>query len=369
MNFSTPEGGKYLPHILKPKNLLLVKLYLVSLLKLLLSFFSFRKPKGFKTSKPKAVILLVPIHGNLGDQALGLAGRRFVEDHFGEREIVEITMPDLCREIFPLKRHLTSRDLVFVQGGGSMGSRYPIEEISRWLIFSQLCQCTRVLFPQSSSFDLKSGSGKRITRISQWVYRKYSKGLILCIRDAYSLAFMQAHFPGVTFHLFPDIVLYLDAYFSQRPRKGVLYCLREDVESRFGAEERKKLMQALSSRFDSTEAFATTVDNTSFGIEKGREEVEKLVYRLGSAELVITDRLHGVILSYISNTPVLAIPTVDHKLTEFFTWISASGRSRLLNPNPLEDFDAKLASLDTTKDNTSFRSHFQPLVELIQKTL
>jgi pyruvyl transferase EpsI len=345
-----------------------VKLYLVSLAKLLISFFSFRKPRGFQTDKPKAVILLVPIHGNLGDQALGLAGRRFVDDHFGDREVVEVTMPDLFREIFPLRRHLKKGDLVFVQGGGSMGTRYPIEELARWLIFSQLAHCTRILFPQSSSFDLKSGIGIQLTKVSQWLYRTYSKGLIICIRDRYSLAFMQKHFPGMDFHFFPDIVLYLDEFFSNRERKGVMYCLREDVESRFGPEERRKLMLALESRFEQPEAFATTIDNTSFSIEQGRKEVEKLVARLGAAELVITDRLHGVILSYISNTPVLAIPTVDHKLTEFFRWIEASGRSRLLNADPLDGLEEKLSSLDLSRDNVSFREEFMPLVELIRKT-
>lgn len=343
-----------------------MKLFAFSFIKLVISFFSFRKPKGFRTDKPKAIILLVPIHGNIGDQALGYAGRRFVEDHFGDREIVEVTMPDLFREIFPLKRHVKPGDLVFVQGGGSMGTRYPIEELARWLIFSQLSRQIRVLFPQSSSFDLKSSTGKWLTSISQYIYRKYATNLIICIRDQYSLRFMQEYFPGVSFHFFPDIVLYLDEFKARGPRKGVMYCLREDVESRFSTEDRLRLQSELSQRFQPSESFHTTIDNTSFSIEDGRKEVEKLVGRLSRAELVITDRLHGVILSYISNTPVLAIPTIDHKLTEFFRWIEESKKSVLLGPNPLENLDENLARIQPEAENKSFKQYFEPLVELIK---
>ena len=343
-----------------------MKLYIFSIIKLIGSFFSFRRPKGFKTEKPKAVILLVPIHGNIGDQALGLAGRRFVDDNFPEFEVVEITMPDLFREIFPLKRHLKKGDLVFVQGGGSMGTRYMIEELSRWVIFSQLKNNTRVLFPQSSSFDLTTSWGKRFTSFSQWLYKTYSKNLIICIRDKYSLAFMQKNFPGVNFYFYPDIVLYLDEFKSNKARSGVMYCLREDVESRFKPEERRKLMSEIESKFENCVSFATTIDDTSFTIEEGRNEVKKLVERLGAAELVITDRLHGVILSYISNTPVMAIPTVDHKLTEFFNWISSSKRSFLLGENPDLNIETRLKSIDHSVDNESFKEHFKPLVGLIK---
>jgi len=343
-----------------------VKLYIVSIVKLVIGFFRFGRPPGFLSDKPKAVILLVPIHGNIGDQALGLAGRRFVDDHFPEYEVVEVTMPNLFLEIFALKRHLKKGDLVFVQGGGSMGSRYFIEELSRWVIFSQLKDFTRVLFPQSSSFDLKSWSGKRITAISKWIYKKYSKNLIVCIRDKFSLNFMEKNFPGVSCHFFPDIVLYLDEFKSNRQRSGVMYCLREDVESRFSEGERKKMMAEIESRFEHCVPFATTIENTSFSIPQGRKEVEKLVERLGSAELVITDRLHGVILSYISNTPVMAIPTIDHKLSEFFKWISDSKRSFLLDENPDLNLDSRLKSIDYSQDNKSFKEEFIPLVQLIK---
>lgn len=346
-----------------------MKLFVFSFIKLVISYFTFRKPKGFSTQKPKAIILLVPIHGNIGDQALGYAGRRFVDDHFGDREIVEVTMPDLFREIFPLKRHIQQGDLVFVQGGGSMGTRYPIEELARWLIFSQLAKNVRILFPQSSSFDLKSVPGKWMTTISKMIYKKFSNNLIICIRDRYSLRFMQENFPGVSFYFFPDIVLYLDEFKSNRPRSGVMYCLREDVESRFSEAERKNLMAKIEQRFQKTEAFHTTIDNTSFSISDGRKEVEKLVQRLGNAELVITDRLHGVILSYISNTPVLAIPTVDHKLTEFFHWIESSKKSFLLGENPTEGLEEKLNSIDDSAENESFKSEFEGLVEIIKSKM
>ncbi|HPI09965.1 MAG TPA: polysaccharide pyruvyl transferase family protein [Catalimonadaceae bacterium] len=344
-----------------------MKLYIVTAIKFIIGFFRFGKPVSFRTDKPKAVILLVPIHGNIGDQALGLAGRRFVDDFFPNHEVVEVTMPNLFLEIFALKRHLKKGDLVFVQGGGSMGSRYFIEELSRWVIFSQLKDFTRILFPQSSSFDQKTWKGRWVTSVSKRVYRQYSERLIICIRDAYSLAFMEKHFPGVSFHFFPDIVLYLDEFKSNRKRSGVMYCLREDVESRFSETERKKLMAEIEKRFDQCIPFATTIENTSFTIEQGRKEVENLVGRLGSAELVITDRLHGVILSYISNTPVLAIPTIDHKLTEFFNWISESKRSYLLGENPHLDIERSLAMIDYSEDNRSFKSEFTKLAQLISK--
>lgn len=346
-----------------------MKLYLYSLIKLFLGFFNFGKPTGFQTDKPKAVILLVPIHGNLGDQALSLAGRTFVDDHFPEYEVVEVTMPDLFRQLFPLRRHLKKGDLVFLQGGGSMGSRYPIEEMGRWLSFAFLSAHPRILFPQSSSFDLKSPSGRRITRVSQWVYRHYRHKLLLCIRDRHSLAFMEKHFPDNRFMLFPDIVLYLDGFKSDKPRSGVRYCLRDDVESRYSPADRQRIRAALDREFAGSESFDTTLENTSFTIPQGRKAVAELLERISRSELVVTDRLHGVILSYISNTPVLALPTVDHKLVEFFRWIEGTGRSVLLEENPEGPFARHLEKMDLSRSNPGFRAHFEPLVVEIRKAL
>lgn len=44
--------------------------------------------------KKKIFYMLVPIHGNLGDQAIAYASRKFLQDKFDEYEIIEINCID-----------------------------------------------------------------------------------------------------------------------------------------------------------------------------------------------------------------------------------------------------------------------------------
>ncbi len=118
----------------------------------------------------------------------------------------------------------------------------------------------------------------------------------------------------------PDIVLSVsmkDFHVKPTERSGVLFCFRSDKEKRLGEEDILKLEKAVE-RFSYTDM----ISEIPVTEENRMELVSSKMNDFAGAELVITDRLHGMIFSALTETPCIVLPNAYYKVKGQYRWLS-----------------------------------------------
>ena len=170
----------------------------------------YRKFKQLKHKK-KIFYMLIPIHGNLGDQAIAYASKTFLEDKFSDYEIIEINYADTYKYSKPIKGVLNKDDLIFLHGGGNMGNHYIHEEEARRHIIDKFKDNKIVSFTQTIYFSNDS-TGKFELNKTKKVYNSHPN-LTIMAREDKSYEKMKFEFKNANIIECPDIVFYLNNKF------------------------------------------------------------------------------------------------------------------------------------------------------------
>lgn len=310
----------------------------------------------------------IPLHGNLGDQAITCAETTFLAKQFPNRKILEIP-EEKCEEyVLPVKRYAKEKQLLFVlHGGGNMGQMYQYQEGLRQKLIRHVRNRPLIVFPQSVDFQ----PGTPAHAKAQKLYESHPN-LQLFARDQVSYEKMRALFPRCSVSLTPDIVTTLD----KRDRKGaepaleVIYCLRTDVEANASsATAARQLREYLKEK--KSETMDTWGVQYATSYENQRNQLEFFWNRMKSAKLIVTDRLHGMIFSMITNTPCIAFDNSTGKVAAFYnTWLRDVPGIRLFTGDitEVEGFaDAVLASNDAPEAYIDLSAEFEPLRQALNK--
>lgn len=159
-----------------------------------------------KNDQPKFFMFGVPSYTNLGDQAISLAERKYIEAEFPEYQYIEIVEEDDDAAIPIVKQCITRQDIVAFTGGGNMGNLYLNHERARRKVFSTFTNNLTISFPQSIHFE-DNEAGIYEQKLSQAAYQK-NQNLVLVARDAQSYHRMQTTFNNKVIFT-PDMVLYM----------------------------------------------------------------------------------------------------------------------------------------------------------------
>lgn len=177
--------------------------------------------------RPKFYMFGIPSYTNMGDQAVSLAERKYIENEFSEYQYIEVLEEDDDEAIPVVKKHLQSQDIIAFTGGGNMGNLYPTHEEARRKVFSTFTDNLTISFPQSIHFE-DNEVGQAEKRKSQDACNK-NPNLVLVARDAQSFHRMQTTFHNTVIFT-PDMVLYMGTVDWQFDRDGALFVLRHDTE-------------------------------------------------------------------------------------------------------------------------------------------
>lgn len=261
------------------------------------------------------VLMATPVHGNLGDHAIAFAERSFFADENRLQNLIEIPNDKylLCKSY--IRRNLSEKDMIVVDGGGNLGTLWPGEDDKISEIVRTYSNNPVIVFPQTCFYD---GSKEDVKYRLERNRKFYEQAGNLCItlRDRASYHYFLNNFGGIKALLVPDIVLYLTKlnmnFHSER--KGILLCFREDCEKMVGDESISLLQASIMKEGISYKTTSTVKD---YVVTRHTREVElqKIWSEFASARLVITDRLHAMIFSAITDTPCLAIDNVSKKLS------------------------------------------------------
>ena len=272
-----------------------------------------------KYDKVKKIIYFsTPNHGNLGDHAIAIGVENIIKTLFQDLLCLEFSIFEYNRNKDLLEKLVNQEDIIIITGGGNFGNLWLTEENQRRDIVRRFSNNKIIVMPQSISFTNDEEGAKEL-KISQSIYSQH-KNFNIITRDNKSYQYGIEYFPNNKVFLAPDSVLYLeDWYKRENQRDGVILTLRSDKEKSLSNEKIDKIISFLENK-NIVYKRDDTVKN--YGIDrKIREyEVKEMLRKISSAKVNITDRFHGVIFSVITNTPVIAFKSLDHKIEEGIKW-------------------------------------------------
>ena len=264
-------------------------------------------------------LFCIPEHGNLGDQAILLAEEAFIKHYFSEYRLYKVPFGQMSEGLFQVLAGLVrSGDYCAIQGGGNMGTLYPgIHQYQERMIYA-LRKKSLFVFPQTFYYS-RDGQGEQVLRKTQEIYNK-CEHLRLFARESVSYAFLKKHFPATQSVLMPDMVLSLPAFKSSKIRSGALAGIRFDDERTMTDRGYGKLLTVLEKHFSRVEDFDTHVYR-NLNSNEAKKEIIRLWERMAGAEVVVTDRLHGMIFAAITQTPCVLLLSKSHKIEGVYQWL------------------------------------------------
>ena len=317
----------------------------------------------------KDYVLGTPQHTNLGDSAIVLSEINFLKQcGIRKKRIKEVTTEEYKAYKDILKKRIRKSDKIFLLGGGNMGDQWFGEELLRRDMLSTFKQNKIIIFPQTIFYS-NTIDGQREKEKSILFYNR--NNLTIVAREQISYGLMQHLYPNANILITPDIVL--SAYrgllgIKRQKRKGIMICLRSDIEKSMSPSEHKKIedfLQKSNCAITKTDMYANCVVT-----KKNRDEcVKSKMNEFSSAKIVITDRLHGMIFSAVTGTPCIVFGNYNYKVEGTYEWIKYLGYIRFVDTvDEMEKVFPELVLLENCEyDNTPLLPHFKKIADVLKQ--
>lgn len=289
---------------------------------------SLRRPKKKiiswnQNKKNKYVYFLdTPEYGNLGDQAIAYAMMKFMNDFFPEYKQVEVQENQIYYNIKKLKNIIKPDDIICLTGGGNMGVLYQRYEAIRRIVIKSFPNNKIIIFPQTIDYGTTYYGNKEFKRAKK-IYNNH-KNLVIMAREEKSYKIMKDNFDKCNVILCPDIVLYLNYVdLCKKKDNSVGICLRNDKEKVVSNLDLKKINK-LNCEVKETTTTASNIGEIN--IKNRKKVIEAKLLEIAQNKFFITDRLHGMIFAFITNTNCIALPNSNGKVEGVYKWIKNKGK-------------------------------------------
>lgn len=267
-------------------------------------------------------IIGLPDSGNLGDQAIALSQIQFIKQKYKDCQLFVVYLNKFVDHWRWMKRYCGSDDVIFFQGGGNIGDEYARAEFARQICIHDFPDNRIFVFPQTYYFT-STFRGKTIKNKSAKIYALHDK-LTLCARENKSYEQMKKIFFNNEIVLTPDIVFTyrLEKLDTSDKENKIVFCLRNDFEKKVTADIIQNMVVICKKEGYEVEFTDTVVDGKDYyDLNEMKRLVNKKIQELGSAKIVVTDRLHGMILSVLTNTNCIVLSNYNHKVKGVYDWI------------------------------------------------
>ena len=315
--------------------------------------------------KKKIYIILAADYGNLGDVAITYAQKQYLNDILPEYEVIEIPASEFYNYYLFLKNKVNSEDIITIVGGGNLGNLYDIIEDVRRKTIKTFKNNLIVSFPQTATFteDIK---GEKDLEKAKKIYSKHKK-LILFAREEKTYNYMKKNFEKNEVYLTPDIVFYLKNKVPINDYDGnkVGVCFRDDVEKLISDNIEKEIRKELKDT--DIKEISTHIGDENIVFEKKYNQLLELIDKIRNVKVLITDRLHGMIFAYITETPCIAIDNKNHKIKETYKkWLKDCNYIKLLDNNDFKNIRKYVNEVVTApKSNIDLNDKFK----IIEKSI
>lgn len=309
-----------------------------------------------KKQNPRAIFyVLTPEHGNIGDHAIAIATKNMLDKN--EIQYIEVSENKLLElNLYGFLNVFNGRTIL-VNGGGNLGTLwFRVEETFRNII-KENKKSNIICLPNTIYYE-KSDYGLSEFRNSIKIYNDH-KNLYLYAREKISYDIMFKAYKNV--YLVPDMVLSLDYSKEKCDRKGCLLCLRSDLEKTMSDEDLEKIKTTASDIFD-TYAFTDMCTSYTISVQQRYSEVEKKLNEFKKAQLIITDRLHGMIFCAITGTPCIVVNSKSHKVKGCYEWIKNLEYIKFAdNIDEISELYNSIPKKEFRYDNTNLTEYYKQL--------
>ncbi|MFD1162232.1 polysaccharide pyruvyl transferase family protein [Hwangdonia seohaensis] len=299
--------------------------------------------KKREENKKYIFIFLAADYGNLGDVAITYAQHKFLSNSFPDHVITEIPISKTIKGIACVERIIKPNDIVTTVGGGNMGDLYKSIEYYRQLVINCFKNNKIISFPQTVDFKDTHKGKKALTKAIK-VYSNHPD-LTLIAREHKSYDYFKRHFIKNNILLTPDIVLSLNQTLPKFERKGALICLRNDKEKKLTKKQEDSIFKYLSNEFKTVKKRDTHVGGMKLPLKDRVTKLKHIWDDFKKAELVVTDRLHGMIFCYITGTPALVFLNNNHKIKSSYFWINSAPHIRLIENVELKNIKQAITEI------------------------
>ena len=316
-------------------------------------------------NKKNVYIFLAADYGNLGDIAITYSQRKLINKCFkDEYEILEIPLAKTYEYIDRLS--LKKDDIITIVGGGNISDRYEWIEEARRQVIKKFRKNKIVSFPQTFEFS-NTNLGMESLRRTINIYNK-NKNLYIFAREENSYKSIVKYLKNENVFLAPDIVFFLkNSIKSISSNDEIGFCFRNDSEKIFTQEEQNE-MYNIFKNYNIIE-FDTHIGDENVIYEDRYKVLEEFIEKVGKMKLIITDRLHGMIFSYITNTPCIAFDNANHKISSTYnTWLKGCDSILLmnnLNKDAIVEFLEKIENKNIIDNSIKF--NYNELEEILKK--
>lgn len=307
------------------------------------NIFSKKVDINYSKDKKNIYMFLSADYGNCGDIAICEAQKKFIEKYYNYN-VISVPLSNTFDYIKPLKKIINKNDIIALVGGGNFGNRYSIIDFMRLFIIKNFNNKI-ISFPQTIDFS-NSKYGKRRLRKNIKTINKH-KNIVLFAREKVSYDLMKQYFPNNEVYLCPDIVLSLDED-KKLKRKDIIFAFRNDSEKKISDDLISSIEKIVLNNKNKIILRDTIIPDEEFNVDQKEEYLKDILTDFSKAKLVITDRLHGMIFSYITSTPCIVLPNSNHKITSTYnTWLKNCNFIKYINDlDNIEDSINELLSLE-----------------------
>jgi len=325
--------------------------------------------------KNHIILIGTPNHGNLGDQAIVYAENKILEDNFKDHTIIEINTDDIMNHLKSLKKNVKQGDVFALHGGGNLGDEYYWEEEARRKIISEFKDNKIILFPQSIYFK-DTENGKIEFEKTKMIYNEH-KNLTMVAREETSYKIMKQAFPHNNVILTPDIVMYLDKTHPIYERNGALLSIRKDREGILTLKQKDQIKIMVENSFDNiiiTDTVAEFINDRNevleymINVNQREKELNKKWDQFKKVQVVITDRLHGMVFCAITSTPCIVIANYNHKVKDTYEWLKELNYIKFVNN--IDEIPGLIEELKNIKikvyDNSFAMKNYEKILEVMK---
>ena len=263
-----------------------------------------------------------PDHSNVGDSAIWLGEVAF----FGSRGVQPVYCSALKNHSDAALAAALPEGTIFLHGGGNFGTLWKAHQDFRLDILERFPRHRVVQLPQSIHFEDEAAAAETQRAIAR--HGRFT----LFVRDRPSMEYARRLF-DCEVKLAPDMAFAIGPLERKRSAVDIFYLLRTDLEKMPLGERRDDGRSALAGDWLAEDRHAmrlvsmasrlmTLMDSAEVARLKSYERlasarVRRGIELLSTGRVVVTDRLHGHILSTLLGIPHVALDNSYRKIGNF----------------------------------------------------
>lgn len=310
---------------------------------------------------PKKIILVnTPEYRNLGDQAILLSEIEFLSQIAPDYQLIELPAYVIHNYSYRKLKKIIGNNLLLIQAGGYLGTIWMNEEENVRKILSLFPDNPTIILPQTVTFS-EDVYGLKQKEITKAIY-KNSKNLKIFVRDQKSVAVANELAGKENVHLVPDMVVGYAPEFvlpNSESKSGCLLCLRQDKEKVLDSANTQLIERTLNELFPNRAInYTDTVITEPITKDNRYNAVYNKIKEFSEAEIIVTDRLHGMLFSALAGTPCLVLNNENKKVEGVYQWIKDLPYIQFIDD--LSELETALTKLKDVSATNYVRSQYRP---------